>query len=348
MRKEVNRCDCGERKLRQLDDLYKTIICSNCEEVISYELPDNSKPKREKSTIDKKDRKVEKGRYKKRYEEIMLPSQEEKSEKDYGFEINKVYNEDANLTMERPNFKVDYIFTSPPYNIGGSYKKYGKKGEEHQDDMSQNEYCDWSIALIERMLKVTNKHIFYNIQEFADNRIAIDTFVEHFKYKIKEKCIWAKDHGNPATNAQVMTSSWEYIFVFSNDEPLKKSFSDAWFGGKFSNLIKGIKRGKNPDADINKATFPLGLPRKFIMNFGKRGDIWYDPFMGTGTTARACILEGRKYVGSELSKKMHTRCLSNIKRAINEPYFDFFEEVEVVEKPKIEIVDGLKQGVIEF
>ena len=35
----------------------------------------------------------------------------------------------------------------------------------------------------------------------------------------------------------------------------------------------------------------------------KEGDTIYDPFMGTGTTAIACIREKRNYVGSELSPR---------------------------------------------
>jgi len=281
----------------------------------------------------------------------MLPSEEPKEAVNYTFVPNTVYFGDCMEVMKSmKDHEVDYTFTSPPYNIGGSYKKYGKGGKEHKDDMGQQAYFEWSVALIDELLRVTKQHVFYNIQEFADNRIALDTLIDHFKYKIKDKCIWAKDHGSMATNQQVMSCKWEYILIFSNQNPLQKNFEDAWFGGKFSNLIKDIKRGKNMDADINKATFPIDLPRKFIRQFGKPGDIWYDPFMGTGTSARACIMEGRKYVGSEMSKAMHTRCLSNIKKATNNPYFDFYEEIDTLpKKEEIKAVDmGGKHPQIEM
>jgi DNA modification methylase len=40
-----------------------------------------------------------------------------------------------------------------------------------------------------------------------------------------------------------------------------------------------------------------------MINFGKKGDIWYDPYMGTGTTAIASIEEKKNWIGSEISKE---------------------------------------------
>ena len=37
--------------------------------------------------------------------------------------------------------------------------------------------------------------------------------------------------------------------------------------------------------------------------YADEGYVVYDPFMGTGTTANACVLNGLNYIGSELSPK---------------------------------------------
>jgi DNA modification methylase len=37
--------------------------------------------------------------------------------------------------------------------------------------------------------------------------------------------------------------------------------------------------------------------------YTKENDLIYDSFMGTGTTANACIIEKRNFIGSELSKQ---------------------------------------------
>jgi site-specific DNA-methyltransferase (adenine-specific)/modification methylase len=40
-----------------------------------------------------------------------------------------------------------------------------------------------------------------------------------------------------------------------------------------------------------------------IQNFSKVGDLVYDPFMGTGTTALVAKKMKRNYIGSEISKE---------------------------------------------
>lgn len=55
----------------------------------------------------------------------------------------------------------------------------------------------------------------------------------------------------------------------------------------------------------HSATFPKELPVWFIRLFTKEGDVVLDPFMGSGTTAVACILTGRHFVGIELSPEYH-------------------------------------------
>ncbi|MCS7221057.1 MAG: site-specific DNA-methyltransferase [Anaerolineae bacterium] len=49
------------------------------------------------------------------------------------------------------------------------------------------------------------------------------------------------------------------------------------------------------------APFPVELPRRLILLFTKPGDIVLDPFMGSGSTAIAAVLTGRRYVGYEIS-----------------------------------------------
>lgn len=50
----------------------------------------------------------------------------------------------------------------------------------------------------------------------------------------------------------------------------------------------------------HSAAFPVALPSWFINLFTLPGDVILDPFMGSGTTAKAAILLDRRYLGMEL------------------------------------------------
>ena len=47
--------------------------------------------------------------------------------------------------------------------------------------------------------------------------------------------------------------------------------------------------------------FPVELPKRLISLYSKPGDVVLDTFMGSGSTALAAVLTGRRYVGYELS-----------------------------------------------
>jgi modification methylase len=51
------------------------------------------------------------------------------------------------------------------------------------------------------------------------------------------------------------------------------------------------------------APFPEELPRRLILLYTKPGDLVLDPFMGSGSTAVAAVMEGRHYVGFEVSEE---------------------------------------------
>lgn len=216
-------------------------------------------------------------------------------------ELNKIYLEDCLETMSKmPDGYVDYCITSPPYNITNkSLSKY----KEFSDDMKDEDYFENQKRVISEMLRVTKNHIFYNIQMVSGNKFALHRLIGHFYKNIKEVLIWKKS-GQPAISEKVFNSAFEYIIILSNNNPDKRYFNDANFKrGTQNNIFNVLNSHSNKFADVHKAVFPLDLPRYFMVNFGNKNDIWYDPYMGTGTTAVGAIKEQKRYIGSEISQE---------------------------------------------
>jgi len=83
------------------------------------------------------------------------------------------------------------------------------------------------------------------------------------------------------------------------------------------NNIWLIKNGMNKSTkDLvafgHPAIFPEELAAKHIITWTKESDIVYDPFMGSGTTAKLSIQLGRNWIGSELDEGYSFICNKRI------------------------------------
>lgn len=224
---------------------------------------------------------------------------------DIVLERNKVYNLKAEHLMAiMPSNFVDITITSPPYNAGDRSGIGDLMYAEYDDNKSDDEYEQWLFLIIDELIRVTRKHVFFNIQMLANNKETVMKIFGMYHKNIKDVIIWNKKQAPPHIQPGIMNSKFEFIIVFSNDKPWLKKFDDAiWPQGSFNNVIEGVNASQNEFSKLNKATFPLYLPRTILTKFGAPGELIYDPFTGTGTTFEACVIEKRDFIGSELDAK---------------------------------------------
>lgn len=74
--------------------------------------------------------------------------------------------------------------------------------------------------------------------------------------------------------------------------------------GNVWNMESGGGHSTRLDSDIayqHPAIFSEKLAEMHIISWSNEGDLVYDPFLGSGTTAKMALLYGRNYVGSEVS-----------------------------------------------
>lgn len=220
---------------------------------------------------------------------------------------NIIHNQDCLEFMSHCiDDQFDMVVTSPPYNVGNN-NMTPNKYKDDIDRKSKSEYRDWIFGVIKELLRVTKKHIFFNIQMLSDNKLTVLEMLGTFRDNIKDIIIWNKTQAMPSIEPGVMNSKFEFIIIFSKDRPELRKFYDTEFSiknGTFANVITGNHAGiENRHSKIHQATFPLYLPRTILNNFGKEGELIYDPFMGMGTTALASLMEHRRYIGTEISSE---------------------------------------------
>ena len=140
-----------------------------------------------------------------------------------------------------------------------------------------------------------------------------------------ENIIWHKSSGIPSQNNNLV-DKFEYILGFKKKNKLEvKVFetlkSDYKFNIKTSNLdIWNINR---PSGSIAKgvphpAMYPINLPRRIIKRFSSEADKILDPFLGSGSTIAAAIIEGRDSCGYELNKEYKKIMNIQFEKILNE------------------------------
>lgn len=132
---------------------------------------------------------------------------------------------------------------------------------------------------------------------------------------------------NPKPNApkKTPTKDFEYIFVGHKGNPNTIDFITvpSKYAGKSTSGSNGRKDGYNKaklrtikdtkrhtttweyvvgKRKSNNATpFPLQLGRDFITMYSTPGDLVVDPMVGSGTSAVAALIEGRRFLGSDIN-----------------------------------------------
>jgi site-specific DNA-methyltransferase (adenine-specific) len=246
-------------------------------------------------------------------------------------ELNKTYNEPNLETLKRiPDNSIDLVLTSPPYNMNlrirnGKYcsrqitKEFSTKYEGFDDNLPIDEFYNLHSSIIRELLR-TSSIIFYNIQIVTGSKRAFFKIIGEYSDYLKDIFIWDKGFGQPAMGKNVVNRRTELLLIFDSKNAISRQFEKCNFDRGTLEDIWLIKRGKKIDKS-HSAVFPEELADKVIQLFSNKGDIVYDPFMGTGTTAVSAIKNDRNFIGSEISTEYCSITNERIKKVLEERNF---------------------------
>lgn len=249
---------------------------------------------------------------------------------DTKIELNKVYNESCLETLKKmKDGSIDAVITSPPYNMNlrirnGKYcsrqivKELSTKYSNFDDNLPIDEYYELHLNILKELLRVSDM-VFYNIQIVTGSKRAIFKIIGELSDYLKDIVIWDKGHGQPAMAERVMNRRTELVLIFDKNNAISRQFDKCNFKRGTLDDLWLIKRGKKVSSE-HGAVFPEELVSTILDNFTNEGDVIYDPFMGTGSTAVVCKKLKRKFIGSEISKE-YMKVISERLKGVTETLF---------------------------
>ena len=204
-------------------------------------------------------------------------------------DISIIQGNAYDLIKSIPDKSIDLIVTDPPYlydNAGnGKNTQYNTMIEGVKDELYQEFF---------RVLKKVNIYQFCNINQF-------EQILQNYKDYKKQLLIWHKPNG-------MCISPYEYW----------RTIEYIWYiREKKVTFNKEVKRDPYYCEALNQRTVlrhlhptvkSLNLIKKFIEVSSKPGDLVFDPFVGSGTTAVACQQLGRRFIGFEKEAKYIEVC----------------------------------------
>lgn len=211
--------------------------------------------------------------------------------------VDVIYNEDCLEGMKRlPDESIDLIVTSPPYNLGDDHHTGSIRHKIYDDDMNENEYQSWQIAVLRqcfRVLKNTGS-MFYNHKNRIKNGKQITPYEWLLKsdFVIKQEIVWQNGSQNFDNIRFYPTTERVYWLA-------KKRQTRMFNKIKHNDFFSQAKWTPLKVKQTHTRAFPLQMVKDILSCF-ENANIILDPFMGIGTTAVACVQLGRHYIGFEI------------------------------------------------
>ena len=233
---------------------------------------------------------------------------------------------------------IDLVVTSPPYDNLRKYKGYSFDFEKIARELF-------------RVIK-NGGVVVWVVSDQTTNGSESGTsfkqalFFKEIGFNLHDTMIYAKTNPIPQ-NHNRYEQCFEYMFVLSKGKP--KTFNPLteptknagklfnWGDRKTVLDDNQCRRHKETDNRICKdekmrknifyysvgggksghpAVFPYQLAEDHVLSWSNIGDTVLDPFMGSGTTGRAALDNGRNFIGIEINEEYYNYCNETLRNKV--------------------------------
>ena len=231
---------------------------------------------------------------------------------------------------------VDLIFADPPYNLSGRGLRWKGKEmggdwymiNEGWDRMESGDYLAFTRDWLTQAARVLGPRGSLYVCCTLHNIGPLMMCLEGLGLKALNIITWYKTNAMPSMTRRTYTHACEYLLYFAkgpgytfNYEVVKalnperrkdgqpKQMRDLWVFP----VCQGKERVKGEDGRaLHPTQKPLALVERAILASSQPGDLILDPFMGSGTTAVAAHLNGRRWVGVEANPRYREATLARL------------------------------------
>lgn len=229
------------------------------------------------------------------------------------------------LMKELPNDYIDLTVTSPPYDnlrkYNGFVYDFKSTAQELYRITKQGGVVVWVVG--DATVKGSE----------TGTSFKQALYFKECGFNLHDTMIYKKKNPIPQ-NHNRYEQCFEYMFVFSKDKPntfnaikipTKNAGKSFDWGNRKTKMddnqcrrhrgseIIEVNSTKNHDNIFeysigggktgHPAVFPEQLAEDHIITWSNVGDIVFDPFVGSGTTAKMALLNGRHYIGFDISEE---------------------------------------------
>ena len=214
-------------------------------------------------------------------------------------QTDKIYHGDCiDIMSEMSDDSVHLTLTDIPYNECDK-----PSGGLRQIDKGQADRLDFDLnVFLSEIQRVSSGsiYIFCGIQQ-------VSTIYKKFREDgmITRHCVWQKSNPSPMNGQSTWLSALENC-VF------------AKFGGAtFNESCKpNVWKCKSGTAKVHPTQKPIDLMVRLIGASSNKEEVVFDPCIGSGTTAVACVKTERHFIGVEQDKKWHIFAQRRVNQAI--------------------------------
>ena len=203
---------------------------------------------------------------------------------------------------------VDLVLTDPPYGI--SYQSNRRKVGKSAPIASDYEF-EPAVFMeeIERVMAPdTAAFLFTRWDVYPDWFRAVPSGLG-----VKNLIVWEKDNHTAGDLKGDFGAKWEGIMLLVKGRPLRRGLrhSNVWY---FAWVPSGKQR--------HPAEKPVPLLQRAIESFTDKDALVVDPFCGSGSTAEAAVMSGRRALVGDVDKRWLRETLDRLGLPSREDFAD--------------------------